>query len=95
MAYYQWDGSTYLRTMIDANGHWVDIAPAGLWTLIDDTAVLASPSPNAVMLQRYPAGTDVVVIGDARIAPYKYVSPCNACKSGFVDSTALRKMSSH
>lgn len=93
MTYYVRDGSAYLETMIDANGQWVDIAPAGLWTLIDETAVLASPSPGAVVLQRYPAGTEVAVIGDARGAPYKYVSPCNACKSGFVDSTALRKAS--
>lgn len=36
-------------------------------------------------------GTEVVVIGDARGAPYKYVSPCNACRSGFMDPAALRK----
>jgi hypothetical protein len=32
-----------------------------------------------------------VVIGNARVAPYKYVSPCNACASGFIDPGVLRK----
>jgi len=89
--YYLWDGSAYQDAMIEARGHWVDIANGGLWTLVKDMSVLAAPSPDAAVLERYPMGTEVVVIGDARGAPYKYVSPCNACQSGFIDPAALRK----
>jgi hypothetical protein len=33
----------------------------------------------------------VVVIGAAREAPYKYVSPCSACRRGFVEAAVLKK----
>ena len=89
--YYQWIEGSYQPTMIGAGGHWVDIANAGLWTLVSDTPVLTSPSAAAAVLERYPIGTEMVIIGDARGTPYKYVSPCNACMSGFIDPAALRK----
>jgi hypothetical protein len=91
LTYYQWAGGYYQETMIETRGVWVDIAFDGLWTLVEATPVLASPSPDAEVLDHYPVGTEVVVIGDARDAPYKYVSPCNACKSGFIAPAALRK----
>lgn len=90
--YYDWTGTGYEATMIEARGHRVDIAPGGLWTLVEETAVLAEPVPGAAILERYAAGTSVVRIGDARDAPYVYVSPCNACDSGFVAPAALRKL---
>jgi hypothetical protein len=90
--YYVWDGEAYRAQMVDVRGNWVDLANDGLWTLAADVAVLASPSPDARVLQSYPAGTEVVVIGDARGTSYKFVSPCNACQSGFVSGTVLRKV---
>ena len=91
--YYRWDGRAYVAAMIEARGHPVDLANGGgLWTLVRDTAVLASPSPDAVVLDRYPMGTDVVLLGDARdAAGYKYVSPCNACRNGFIEATSVRR----
>jgi hypothetical protein len=77
--------------MIDVRGNWVDIANGGLWTLVTDVGVLAAPSPDAAVLERYPKGTEVVVLGNARDGQYKYVSPCNACQNGFIDPAALRK----
>ena len=91
LTHYSRDGSTYAAAMIEAGQNWVDVAPGGLWTLVADTPVLAAPSPGAAVLAEFPAGTDVVVMGDARGAPWKYVSPCNACKSGFVPAEAMRK----
>jgi len=90
MWHYRWDGSAYQITTIEVRGHVVDFANDGLWALIDDQSVLAEPSPDAAVLDRYPKDTIVVVIGDARATPYKYVSPCNACTSGFVDAGVLR-----
>ncbi len=95
LTYYRWDGSAYSATMIEAGGHWVDIAPGGLQTLVIDSAVLAAPLPGAAVLEHYPMGTEVVVIGDARGAPYKYVSPCNSCKSGFVEPAVLQQPESY
>jgi len=33
----------------------------------------------------------MVVIGAAREAPYKYVSPCNGCRRGFVEAAMLEQ----
>lgn len=90
--YYRWVGRAYAAVMIEARGHTVDIANGGgLWTLVRDAAVLAAPSPGASVLERYPMGTVVVLLGDSRDAQYRYVSPCNACRNGFIEATALRK----
>jgi hypothetical protein len=91
LTYYRWQGTWYQGTTIEVRRHWVDVANDGLWTLVDDTNVLAEPSSSAAVLERYASGTQVVVIGDARDAPYKYVSPCNSCRSGFVDAAGLRR----
>jgi hypothetical protein len=91
LTHYTWQGTSYAATQIEARGHWVDVAPTGLWTLAVDAAVLAAPAAEATVIERYPAGTVVAVIGNARDADYRYVSPCNACASGFVESAALRK----
>lgn len=89
--YYEWKGKSYERTWIDFRGHAVDVAPGELWTLTRDVPILASPKPRGNVLDEYQAGTAVIVIGNARGAPYKFVSPCNACPRGFVDETALKK----
>ena len=89
--YYEWKGTSYMRSWIDFRGYAVDVAPGGLWKLTRDAAILASPEPEGVALDEYPTGTAVVVIGNARGSPYKFVSPCNACRRGFVDEAALKK----
>ena len=89
--HYVWNGSAYARTWIDFKGHPVDVAPGGLMTLTQDSAVLDAPKKKAQVLDEYPVGTTVVVIGKARDAPYDFVSPCNACRRGFVETALLKK----
>ena len=89
LTHYEWSGSAYERTWIDFKGNAVDVAPGGLMTLARDAPVLAEPKKNAQVLDEYPVGTAVVVIGNARGAPYQFVSPCNACRRGFVETAAL------
>lgn len=89
--YYEWKGKSYERTWIDARGYPVDVAPGGLWTANRDLTVLASPAADGVVLDEYPIGTSVIVIGTARGEPYQFVSPCSACRRGFVEAAALSK----
>jgi hypothetical protein len=91
LTHYEWRGNTYARTWIDVRGQPVDVAPGGLWTLTRDAPVLVAPEPKSEVLDEYPAGTSVVVIGAAREAPYQFVSPCNACRRGFVETAALAR----
>jgi hypothetical protein len=90
-AYYEWDGREYVRTWIDYKGHAVDVAPGGLMNLTQDAAVIDAPGRKGQVLDEYPVGTAMIVIGTAREGPYSFVSPCNACRRGFVDSALLRK----
>jgi len=89
--HYEWNGSAYARTWIDFKGYPVDVAPGGLMTLTQDAPVLDAPSKKAQMLDEYPVGTAMIVIGKARDAPYTFVSPCNACRRGFVETVLLTK----
>ncbi len=91
LTHYEWSGSAYKRTWIDFKGNAVDVAPGSLMKLGRDAPVLAEPKPNAQVLDEYPVETAVVVIGNARGAPYQFVSPCNACRRGFVETAALKK----
>lgn len=91
LTHYTWKGAYYDSSAIEARGHWVDVDPGGLWTLTEDTAVLAAPAKGAEVIDYYSAGTVVAVIGNARDADWRYVSPCNACASGFVETGVLRK----
>lgn len=91
LTHYAWDGTNYERSIIEADSSIIDVAPGGLQTLVADTTVVASPAADAPGLDRYPAGTDFVVIGTVRGTAYLYVSPCNACRRGFVPASALRK----
>jgi hypothetical protein len=91
LTHYEWKGNAYQRSWIDFRGNPVDVAPGGLWTLTKDAPVLAEPKPSALVIDEYPIGTAVIVIGAARGAPYRFVSPCNACRRGFVDAALLQK----
>jgi hypothetical protein len=90
--YYEWNGQAYARTWIDFKGHPVDVAPGGLMTLTQDTAVRDAPdAKKGQVLDEYPVGTAVIVIGTARDEPWSFVSPCNACRRGFVETALLAK----
>jgi hypothetical protein len=92
LTHYEWNGRAYARTWIDFKGHPVDVGSGGLMTLTKDTAVLDGPGGRrAQVLDEYPAGTAMIVIGSARDAPWSFVSPCNACRRGFVETALLRK----
>ena len=91
-AYYEWNGRAYTRKWIDFKGHAVDVVPGGIMTLTQDSAVYDAPGGRrAQPLDEYPIGTAMIVIGTARGAPYSFVSPCNACRRGFVETALLTK----
>lgn len=95
LTYYRWTGQGYQAAEIEARGYrvdFVDASLAGLWSITRDVPVLKTPQASAEVLDRYPVGTDVVLIGTARGAPYYYVSPCNACESGFIERDAITKL---
>jgi hypothetical protein len=92
LTHYEWKGQAYQRTWIDFKGHPVDVAPGGLMRLTQDAAVLDAPDrKKGQVLDEYPVGTAVIVIGTARDAPFSFVSPCNACRRGFVETALLAK----
>jgi hypothetical protein len=94
LTHYEWKGQAYERTWIDFKGIPVDVAPGGLMSLTQDTAVRDEPdAKNGQVLDEYPVGTTVIVIGTARDAPWTFVSPCNACRRGFVETALLKKQS--
>ena len=92
LTYYKWKGSAYERSWIEYRGHMVDVVPNDLWILTKDAPVLTAPSRDGQSIDDYPIGTAVVVIGSAREGPYKYVSPCNACRRGFVKAELLTQV---
>jgi hypothetical protein len=90
--YYDWNGTAYERTWIDYKGHAVDVGPGGIMTLTQESAVFDAPGGRrAQALDEYPVGTAMIVIGTARGAPYSFVSPCNGCRRGFVETALLTK----
>jgi hypothetical protein len=92
LTHYEWNGDEYVRTWIDFKSHAVDVAAGSLMTLTKDSAVLDAPGgKKAVVLDEYPVGTVMIVIGTARDAPYSFVSPCNACRRGFIETALLAK----
>jgi len=60
-------------------------------TLTADSAVIDAPGKKGQVIEEYPAGTAMIVIGTAREGPYSFVSPCNACRRGFVETALLKK----
>jgi hypothetical protein len=89
---YEWLGTAYDRTRAEVRGHGVDLASSihGLYPFVAQTRVLATPTAGAEQLGTYEAGTEVAIVGTAETADYYYVSPCNACDSGFVPKAAVR-----
>jgi hypothetical protein len=87
----EWRDGSYQGTHVEVRGVRVVFAEhAGdLRPLLAATAVLAAPSADATEVGRYEAGVDVVIIGTAATADYYYVSPCNACESGFIPKSAI------
>ena len=90
-SHYGWTGNGYEVTKLDVRGFDVDVTGPvhGLANLPAGTAVLATPKADGEALDRYAEGAEVVVIGQA--GDYYYVSPCNACKSGFVSKATVRR----
>lgn len=91
--HFRWNGQGYELGGLEVRGHAVDLpATRGqIWMLVRDAAVLAEPRRGARTLERYKGRTEVVILGQARSAPYLYVSPCNACAPGFVEQALLRR----
>ena len=88
---YDWLGTAYDVTRGEVRGARVDIAGSisGLYALKAATTLRARPSTNAADVGQYDAGTEVAIIGTAEGGDYFYVSPCNACDSGFVAKSAV------
>jgi hypothetical protein len=88
---YEWLGTTYDATRVEVRGARVDIADSihGLHPLVAATVVRAAPEAGALEVGRYDAGTELAIIGTLEGGDYYYVSPCNACESGFVPKAAV------
>lgn len=92
LTHYEWNGQKYDRTWIDFKGHAVDVAAGGLMTITQDTAVRDAPDARrGQVLDEYPQGTAMIVIGAARDAPWSFVSPCSSCRRGFIETALLQK----
>jgi hypothetical protein len=92
--FYQWAGKRYERTYLEARGHRVDFENSihGLYGLVGEIDVLAAPSADGAAIGHYSADTEVEIVGTAAGADFYYVSPCNACDSGFVPKSAVRPL---
>jgi hypothetical protein len=90
--YSPWRGTQYERSHLDVRGLRVEFADSvhGLYDVVGEIDVLAEPAPGAAVLGHYGADTLVAIVGTATGADYYYVSPCNACDSGFVPRSAVR-----
>lgn len=90
--YYLWTGNAYEKTYVDVRGHRVNFADSvhGPYTLVTITRLLSIPEGGANFVARYPGDTEVAVVGTSEKGDYYYVSPCNACESGFVEKSAVR-----
>jgi hypothetical protein len=88
--YYEWLGTQYDRTRLEVRGVKVDFVQLehSLLPLAAATDLKAVPGTAGETVGHYDAGVEVAVIG--RAAGYYYVSPCNACESGFVPVEAVR-----
>jgi len=88
----EWTGEHYERERIEVRGFVVEFANSihGLHNLVGETDVLATPESGATVIGHYDASTEVAIVGTAKDADYYYVSPCNACDSGFVPTSAVR-----
>ncbi len=89
--FYEWLGTTYEATRLEVRGARVDVAESihGLYPLTAAANLRAAPTANSADLGHYEAGTDVAIVGTVDGGDYYYVSPCNACDSGFVPRAAV------
>ena len=89
--HYGWRADHYERIDLEARGYRVAFAGSehGLRAADGDLGVLAAPKRDAAVLAVYPPQTEFEIVGTAVGAEYYYVSPCNACESGFVPKSAL------
>jgi len=92
--FYQWAGKQYERIYLEARGHRIDFDNSihGLYGLVGETDVLAAPRAHGDAIGHYGSDTEVEIVGTAADADYYYVSPCNACDSGFVPKSAVRPL---
>jgi hypothetical protein len=83
-SHFGWTGQGYQVTKLDVRGFDVDVTGSihGLAGIPAGTPVLATPQQGAETLDRYDNNMEVIILGQA--GDYYYVSPCNACRSGFV-----------
>ena len=88
---YEWQGTSYEVTHAEVRGARVAIAGSaqGLHPLTAAVTLRATPGASGAEVGRYDAGTEVVIIGTAEGGDWYYVSPCNACKSGFAPKSAV------
>jgi hypothetical protein len=92
LTHYEWNGQKYDRTWIDFKGYAVDVVQGGLMTIAQDAAVLDAPNAKkGQVLDEYPVGTAMIVIGTARDSRYSFVSPCSSCRRGFIETALLTK----
>lgn len=91
-ARYRWNGQAYEPVERHVRGVRVDVSGSavhGLFPLVADTTVRALPSPDAESVGEYEAGREMAIVG--QVDDWYYVSPCNACDSGFVAKSAVRE----
>jgi hypothetical protein len=88
---YEWQGKSYEMTRAEVHGARVEIAGSvqGRHPLNAATTLRATPRASGEEVGRYDAGTEVAIIGAVTGGDWYYVSPCNACKSGFVPQSAV------
>jgi hypothetical protein len=90
--FYYWTGGQYERRRLEVRGFGVDFSGSihGLYKLVGETALLATPAPDAKVIGHPKPEIEVAIVGTAEHADYYYVSPCNACESGFIPKSAVR-----
>jgi hypothetical protein len=88
---HEWLDTAYDSTRVEVRGTRVDVAGSihGLYPLAAQTPLRALPSEDSAEVGQYDAGTEVTIIGTADGGDYYYVSPCNACESGFAPRSAV------
>ena len=88
---YEWLGTAYDSTRVEVRGARVDVASSihGLYPLATQTQLRALPSEDSAEVGQYDAGTEVAIVGTAAGGAWYYVSPCNACPSGFAPLSAV------
>lgn len=84
-------GTEYAVWRLEVRGFPVDPdgVPRGLRALVADVDLRATPGPDGEPLARLTAGSEVAILGRAVEGDDLYVSPCNACPSGFVPAQSV------